>query len=93
MRLELGRGSIWIGVGTCVQVVAFFLIQNASLESVGVVVAFVGTSVIAVGMWLLLRRSDRSLAWCLLCFLPLVALASALIWIPKTLGDDDEPVA
>ena len=93
MRLEVERGSVWVGVGTLVQIAAFFLIQSASLESVGVVVGVFGTSVIAVGMWLLLRRSGRSLAWCLLCFLPLVALASALIWIPKTLGDDDGPVA
>ena len=93
MRPEVERGSIWIGVGTFLQVAAFFLIRNASLEAVGVVVGVFGTAVIAIGMWILLRRSGRSLAWCLLCFLPLVALASALIWIPKTLGDDDEPAA
>jgi hypothetical protein len=80
---------MWIGLGTLLQLAAFFLIQNASSESAGVVVAVLGTSAVAVGMWILLRKSDRSLAWCLLAFLPLVALASALIWTPKSIGGGD----
>jgi hypothetical protein len=44
-------------------------------------------------MWLLLRRTGRSLTWCLLSFVPLVALAGALIWMPRTLGDDDDSAA
>jgi len=93
MRVDVTRGSMWVGLGTCLQIAAFFLIQSAARESLGAVVAVFGTSAVAVGMWILLRKSDRSLAWCLLCFLPLVALASALIWAPKSLGDDDEPAA
>ena len=93
MRIAVERGSAWVVVGTCVQIAAFFLIRSATLESFGAIVALLGTSLIAVGMWLLLRRSGRSLLWCLLCFLPLVALASALIWIPKPLGEDDESAA
>jgi len=93
MRIALDRGSAWVVFGTCLQIAAFFLIRRETLESTGVVVAVLGTSVIAVGIWILLRKSDRSLAWCLLCFVPLVALASALIWIPKSLENDDESVA
>jgi hypothetical protein len=84
---------MWIALGTLLQIAAFFLVRREPLESVGAVVGVFGTSVIAVGMWILLGRSGRSLAWCLLCFLPLVALASALIWIPKSLGEDDDSAA
>ena len=93
MRTVHTRGSALVVLGTCVQLVAFLLIRNAAFESVGAIAAVLGTSLIAVGMWSLLRRTGRSLSWCLLSVVPLVALAGALIWMPRTLGDDDDSVA
>jgi hypothetical protein len=93
MTEQRSRGvPVWLVAGTLLQIGAFFLTQSGrdSLETVGTLALVLGTALVAVGLWMALRRSDLSLAWCLVCFVPLVALWTAFYWIPKSLSEDDD---
>ncbi len=83
---------VWLIAGTLLQIGGFLLARSSrdSLETAGYVVSLFGTGFVAVGMWLVLRRSGLSLMWCLLCFVPLVALWMAFYWIPESLIEDDD---